>query len=156
MSLITPTTSHSWSTQVQTAVNGSSIPTFGRKSLTLNLGLRRAFKWIFVVADVHKPILGADFLHHFNIMVDLKKKRLVDTHTQLYVQGILSPSPSPAPSLPTPSATTDDYTKLLSQFPELTQVHNYNDSPVRHDVTHKFTTTGHQPKLDDWLLNASR
>ena len=47
------------------AVNGSSIPTFWTRSLSLNLGLRRDFHWIFVVAEVSKPILGADFLHHF-------------------------------------------------------------------------------------------
>ena len=44
------------------AVNGTSIPTFGNRSLTLNLGLRRMFWWIFIIADVKKPFLGADFL----------------------------------------------------------------------------------------------
>lgn len=50
------------------AVNGTAIATYGTRSLTLNLelGLRRTFCWIFVIADVHKPLLGADFLHHWS------------------------------------------------------------------------------------------
>ena len=54
------------------AVNHSSIPTYGEKSVLLNLGLRRAFRWVFIVAAVSFPILGADFLHHFNLSVGLR------------------------------------------------------------------------------------
>ena len=38
------------------------IATFGAESHTLNLGLRRTFRWVFLVADVQHAILGADFL----------------------------------------------------------------------------------------------
>ena len=41
------------------AVNNTPIPTYGTRSLTLNLGLRQ---WVFVIADVQRPIIGADFL----------------------------------------------------------------------------------------------
>ena len=51
-----------------TAVNNTSIRTYGQRSLTLNLGLRRSLPWIFVIADVQKPILGADFLRHYGLM----------------------------------------------------------------------------------------
>ena len=44
------------------AVNSSPITTYGNQSLTLDLGLRRTFCWVFVIADVQSPILGADFL----------------------------------------------------------------------------------------------
>ena len=44
------------------AVNGSSIATYGTRSLTLDLGLHRTFRWIFVIADIHTPIIGTDFL----------------------------------------------------------------------------------------------
>ena len=49
------------------AVNNTAIATYGTRSLTIDLGLRRTFRWIFVVADVKKPILGADFLRHFGL-----------------------------------------------------------------------------------------
>ncbi len=43
-----------------------------------HLGLRRKFQWVFVEAAVQQPILGADFLKHFNLLVDLKHKQLID------------------------------------------------------------------------------
>ena len=39
------------------AVNITTIATYGTRSLILNLGLRRTFCWIFVIANVTKTIL---------------------------------------------------------------------------------------------------
>ena len=75
------------------AVNNSPISTFGTHSLTLNLGLRRTFHWEFVIAEVKTPILGADLLHYYGLLVDMGHKRLIDTETNLHVQGIVSNSP---------------------------------------------------------------
>ena len=44
------------------AVNNSPIATYGNQLLTLDLGLHRSFWWVFVIANVQSPILGADFL----------------------------------------------------------------------------------------------
>ena len=44
------------------AVNNTPIATYGTQLRTLNIGLRRKFQWIFIIADVKTPILGADFL----------------------------------------------------------------------------------------------
>ena len=52
------------------AANGSAIKTFGQRPLTLSLSLRRTFDWFFVVADVTTPIIGADFLSAFGLLVD--------------------------------------------------------------------------------------
>lgn len=43
------------------AVNGTHIPIYRQRSVTLNLGLRRIFQWVFLVADVRSAIIGADF-----------------------------------------------------------------------------------------------
>ena len=85
------------------AVNGIPIPTFGNQSLTLYLGLCRMFRWIFIISDVKKPILRADFLRAYNLLVDMRHKRLSDTLTQLNVQGITTHSSSPNPSLLPPA-----------------------------------------------------
>ena len=37
--------------------------------------------WTFVVADVAFNILGADFLAHHNLLVDMRQRRLVDPTT---------------------------------------------------------------------------
>ncbi|CAH8467626.1 unnamed protein product, partial [Dicrocoelium dendriticum] len=70
-----------------TAANGTCISTFGQRSLTLNLGLRRSFTWVFIVADVKQPLLGADFLTHFRLLVDLNNRCLRDLTTRLPVTG---------------------------------------------------------------------
>ena len=97
-SLIPPTHRHSTPQDhgfTLQAANGASIPVFVRQSLTLNLGFRRKFQWVFVVADVKQPILGADFLNHFNLLVDLKCKHLIDSNTRLQVQGMSISTQSP-------------------------------------------------------------
>ncbi len=43
------------------AVNRTSIRTYGQRMLKLDLGLRRSFPNVFIVADVPHPIIGADF-----------------------------------------------------------------------------------------------
>ena len=77
VSVIPPPHRHSLTPSPYTlhAANNTVIKTFGQKSLQLNLNLRRQFSWIFMVADVQKPILGADFLAHFNLSVDLANPR---------------------------------------------------------------------------------
>lgn len=39
------------------AVNHSPIKTYGTRLITLNLSPRQTFRWPFVIADVHKPIM---------------------------------------------------------------------------------------------------
>ncbi|XP_015604132.1 uncharacterized protein LOC107271987 [Cephus cinctus] len=58
------------------AANGTSIKTFGTKSLTLDLGLQKPFRWEFCVADVEQPSIGADFLKSHNLPVNLNNRRL--------------------------------------------------------------------------------
>ncbi|GFW85499.1 hypothetical protein TNCV_145441 [Trichonephila clavipes] len=56
------------------APNNTKIPAYGMVRKELNLGLRRPFIWTFIMADVSSPIIGADFLKYFNLLIDLKKK----------------------------------------------------------------------------------
>ena len=81
------------------AVNNTSIATYGNKLLTLNIGLCCAFQWVFIIADVKNSIIGADFLRHYSILVDVARNRLVDNLTQLQVQGIAIQEQSPSPTL---------------------------------------------------------
>ena len=124
------------------AVNGSDIATFGMRSLTLNIGLRRSFPWIFVVADIPQPILGADFLYHFGLLVDLRHSKLVDTHTKLQVQGVVCPhQASTGIARLRRDDDTDPYTQLLAEFPSVTQA-SFSDQPPKHTVMHHIQTTG--------------
>ncbi|GFV07403.1 uncharacterized protein TNCV_1737611 [Trichonephila clavipes] len=66
------------------AANNTKIPAYGMVRKELNLGLRRPLIWTFIIADVSSPIIGANFLKHFNLLIDLKKKRLMDVETSLF------------------------------------------------------------------------
>ena len=47
-------------TEPLVAANGTRIDTFGKRCIWIDLGFRK-FNWYFVLADVHRPMLGADF-----------------------------------------------------------------------------------------------
>ena len=122
------------------AVNNTPIPTYGTRSLTLNLGLRRTFQWVFVIADVQRPIIGADFLRHFGLLVDMKQHQITDGTTHLRVQGIVTQDQSPSPAVVSKDYN-NPFLNLLSKYPTVTQVCS-PDQPIKHDVTHHITTAG--------------
>ena len=122
------------------AVNNTSITTYGSRSLTLNLGLSRTFRWIFIISDVQHPIMGADFLCNYSLLVDMSHNRLLDSLTQLKVQGIVTQESSPSPTLPN-AQSTNEFTAISSNFPDVTKPH-YRNHPMKHDITHHVTTTG--------------
>lgn len=64
-------------------VNLSFIKNYEQIVLNIGLNLWRHFKSIFEVADLLYPILSADFLNHFNQLVDVRKLALVDGSTTL-------------------------------------------------------------------------
>ena len=121
-------------------MNGTPISTYGEKSLALDIGLRRLYKWIFVIADVSCPILGIDFLHHFGLLVDVNRRRLIDPTTTLSIRGIISHIVSPRPTLAKPNADTR-FLNILSEFPTLTRT-NFAETPIKHTTTHHITTRG--------------
>lgn len=61
------------------AANKTPIYTYGKKLLTLDLGLPKFFKWKFITADVPHAIIGADFLVHHRLIIDLGAHCLVDS-----------------------------------------------------------------------------
>jgi len=123
------------------AINGSDIPTFGMRSLTLDLGLRRTFRWVFIIADVPQPVLGADFLYHFGLLVDIRNCTLLDSTTQLRVQGITCQDHSFTGLTVIRQSDTNPFSALLDEFPSVTQPCSA-DSPVKHTVSHHIETTG--------------
>ena len=123
------------------AANGSSITTYGQRSVTLNIGLRRDFKHVFTIADVQQNILGADFLSKYNLLVDMKNKSLIDVLTSLSVSARHSRLEQDYPrDLCVLVNHAKTYSELLSEFPELLKPDF--TTPVKHNVVHKIETTG--------------
>nr|CAH8868540.1 unnamed protein product [Trichobilharzia regenti] len=125
------------------AANQTNIQTYGEQSMILNLGLRRRFTWIFIVADVRHAILGADFLSHFNLLVDISKKKLVDNCTQLKIHGITCDYSVHSICIEKPES--EMFSALLQRFPKILKP-SYNVEDISHTVTHKIITTGQPVK----------
>ena len=122
------------------AANNTTIDTYCTSKRIVELGLKRDYTWTFIVADVKQPIIGADFLIHYSLLVDLRSRCLRDMRTGLAIPASLS-SITPL-SLNRVDAVHNDYTKLLGQFPELTRPATKGET-VKHGITHKIVTKGH-------------
>ena len=150
VSVIPPRTTHRSNSPAAIALqaaNGSSIKTFGERPLLLNLGLRRNFEWIFVIADVKNPILGMDFLAAHNLQVDLQSACLRDPKTSLSTTGDFAAAAFQS-EMPTITHLPEDNpaASLLQQFPELIPQPNAPLPPVKHTVQHVIETNG-QPQF---------
>lgn len=122
------------------AANSSTIKTYGTKILKLDLNLRRCFSWMFIIADITTAIIGADFLTHYNLLIDLKNQRLVDPLTSLSTKGesiktkIFNIS-TISTSLP------EKYAQLLKQYIEITRP-NYKPNLNNSQYAHRIITHG--------------
>lgn len=120
------------------AANETAIQTYGEKRLTLNLNLRRAFTWNFCIAAVPYPILGADFLNHYGLLVDLRHRKLVDPLTRISTVCTVKASPLINVKSVDP---TSPFAAILSEFSEvLGPSQSKCDSP--RDVLHHIVTEG--------------
>ena len=57
------------------AANGTSMRTWGKRTLSLVLDSKRQYTHQFYLADVTRPILGADFFTANGLAIDLRGKR---------------------------------------------------------------------------------
>lgn len=98
------------------AANGSIIKTYGEKRLELNLGLRRSFTWTFKIADVKQPIIGADFIMHYKLLIDLANDRLIDETTLLATIGSVIRTKIIAIKA---FNVNKEFDRMLEEFPEI-------------------------------------
>ncbi|XP_050093846.1 uncharacterized protein LOC126576581 [Anopheles aquasalis] len=120
------------------AANGTRIPAYGETIIEISLGLRRSFVWRFIVADVATAIIGADFIAHYDLLVDLKGQRLVDRKTSLHIIGTIRNAEI---SSVMAFSREEPYADILTAFPGLTTTAPpeavYNTATM-----HYITTTG--------------
>ncbi len=85
--------------------------TYGTIRLTVNLGLRRSYTWNIVIADTNTLIIGSDFLHPYNLLVNIKEAKLV-AKTRLTCCGIHTHKNS---SIIKTFNTSDAFAKLFEE-----------------------------------------
>ena len=120
------------------AANGTKIDVYGRKLLSIDLGLRRKFTYPFFICNVSTAILGADFLHEFNLKPDLRKRCLVDVNTHISSNAIVNNSD--ICSVKT-VVYNNEFDCILKEFPNITKPPSPNQA-VKHNVVHHIETTG--------------
>lgn len=122
------------------AANGTPIRTYGSEVKTLNLGLRRPFTWEFLIADVTRPIIGADLLAAHGLMIDLKNKLIIDGATKLKSQCHAIQTQYERINTIVGGTAFDD---ILDEFKMLTKPQTLtNSSSTNMDVTHQIVTSG--------------
>lgn len=132
------------------AANGTNIHTYGTRQSTITFGTQ-SYTWDFLIADVSQPLLGADFLRHFVLMVDMKNKKLIKTVVEpipISVPTIAKPIPFYIPAtldsqLPNVCtlAPSEPFQHLLSTFPAVTSPTFAHTTP-KHQVQHFIVTEG--------------
>ena len=134
-------------TQLQ-AANGARIETFGEKLLKVNLGLRRDYLHVFVVADVQHAIVGSDFLSKYNICIDLANKRIFDQETRVSHDA----SAVRGSSLQIAANAEGPHVEILKKFPSLTSDVT-RLAKVNHGIKHTIPTFGKLPSFRPRKLN---
>nr|VZI26347.1 unnamed protein product [Spirometra erinaceieuropaei] len=122
------------------AANCPPIPTFGSLSLTLDIGLRRSFTWIFVIADVPHAILSPNFLAEFDLLVDCRPARLLHRTTGLFVRG-LTPFSAPTKLSVLDTDIASPFRQLLLSHPNIINP-QLRSGEVQHDFVHHIRTSG--------------
>ena len=101
--------------------------------------MRRDYTWTFTLANVKIPILGADFLAHYELSVHMNPRTLSDTLTNLHVIG--TPARHSTTGIGIAACHGQDYVDILNQFVDITQPFKSTDSGV-HQTQHHIKTSG--------------
>ena len=121
------------------AANGTAIRTYGERHMDVSLQLRRAFPWVFIIADVTEPIIGIDFLMHYNLTINLKYCKLIDDTTKLETAANTHFTRSQC--LTIGEANEGPYREALKEYPSLTRKQT-ELRPVKHAFRMNIRTTG--------------
>ena len=121
------------------AANGTPIRVFGEKVINVKIGLKRELIWVFVITDCENSIIGADFLEHFKILVDLDDQCLIDKTTGMTTKGkkMLVPVPE-IKSI----AEDSEWFHLVKKYPGITNPTAKRKPNWDHNTKHNIETTG--------------
>ena len=98
----------------------SSLSCSSSRVIPLQFGKHR-FEWPFQLAPVAIPILGADFLKHYNLLLDVSNQRVfsTDSLTSPFIVLPTSPDSKPAPLTANLLSTPKCISDLLAEFPDV-------------------------------------
>ena len=94
------------------------------------------YSWNFQLVPVFISLLGADFLQHYNLQVNIKGQQVV--HTDCLESIIIRASPDPVPAFQCASffSTPQCARKLLTEFPNVLSSDGFTALEPCHGVRH--------------------
>ena len=95
-----------------TAANGTSIPTYGITTRTIQPN-GCAYEWKFTLVQTSVPLVFPDFLAHHGLMVDFRHGRLVDPEAIMAVQLQRNPVQQP---VKTSHVNSTPYQHVIDSF----------------------------------------
>lgn len=95
-----------------------------------------------MVANVTQPIIGADFLTHFHLVPDLRKRELLDGQTALRTAGSIGSGRDASIKV---LKEENRYRRLLAEFPGITRLSCTHKS-IKHTTVHYINTTSGLPE----------
>jgi len=113
------------------SADGSSLSCSGSRVIPLQFGNHR-FEWPFQLAPVAIPILGANFLKHYNLLLDVSNQRVFSPDSPTS-PSIVLPTTLDFKSAPLKAnllATPKCISYLLAEFPDV----------ISPDITHHLLT----------------
>ena len=127
-------------TKLLYAANQTIIRTYGERVLKLDFGLFRKFTFSFTIANVQQPIIGSDFIHHFDLILDLKRKAIIDGKTLLRIKSCTENNTKDHVSVHTidPQSRIGE---LLKKYPSILKTPNQNLQKP-HNTVHHIQTKG--------------
>ena len=121
------------------AANGTPILSYGKRTITFTVGGTR-YSWPFIIAKVTSPLVGADFLRHSGLLVDVRHKRLVQADNGSSVSlSTVARANNATVSVVQAQCT---YTAWLEKdYPDLIRP-TFKDSAVKHGIELTIPTSG--------------
>ncbi|GFO02552.1 Pol polyprotein [Plakobranchus ocellatus] len=92
-----------------------------------------------IIADVKRPLLGADFFRRRNLLMDLNGQRLIEADS--YLSSPCSTSRVTKTELAPIERDCNKFCKVLQEFPALLQP-TFSSESVRHGIQHYIATSG--------------
>lgn len=121
-----------------TAANGSSIKTFGKTRRQIMLG-NLHYTHEFYIAEVTRPILGADFFRSHHIAIDVRGRKLLNLSNGRLHAMQSSQNAESVSGLSTRQHS--EYDGILQQFPGLL-IPSFHSAGSKHGVEHFIETSG--------------
>ena len=132
-----PAASKSTNSRVRlTAANGTLIRAYGQESRKIQIG-DKAYMFIFLIAQISRPILGIDFLQFFGMSVDLRNRQLL--HSGMATR--FSSAASQISGVNVVLSPCSPFARLLDEFLEITDT-ALASCTTKHGVECYINTTG--------------